>query len=41
MVYGSEADLPSDLHHNSPRVEQYNEDEVEAALQENLDLLEE
>lgn len=41
MVYGSETILPSDLRRNSPRVEQYNDAEAEAARQDNLDLLEE
>ena len=31
MVYGAEAVLPSDLLHNAPRVEIYNEAEAEQA----------
>ena len=41
MVYGSEAVLPSDIRHNAPRVELYNEDEAEVARRDGLDLLEE
>ena len=41
LVYGSEAVLPSDLKHNAPRVSQYTEEEVEAARQDGVDLLEE
>ena len=41
MVYGAEAVLPSDLLHNSPRVELYSEAEAEQARQDAVDLLEE
>ena len=41
MVYGAEAVLPSDLLHNAPRVEIYNEAEAEQARQDAVDLLEE
>ena len=41
LVYGAEAVLPSDLLHNAPRVELYNEDEAEQARQDAVDLLEE
>ena len=41
LVYGSEAVLPSDLLHNSPRVDLYSEAEAEEACQDGLDLLEE
>lgn len=41
MVYGAEAVLPSDLLHNSPRVELYSEAELELARQDDVDLLEE
>ena len=41
MVYGAEAILPSDLLHNSPRVELYSEAEAEQARQDAVDLGEE
>jgi len=41
MVYGAEAVLPSDLLHNSPRVDLYSEAEAEQARQDAVDLLEE
>lgn len=41
MVYGAEAVLPSDLLHNSPRVDLYSEAEAEQARQDGVDLLEE
>ena len=41
LVYGAEAVLPSDLLHNAPRVEIYNEAEAEQARQDAVDLLEE
>jgi hypothetical protein len=41
MVYVAEAVLPSDLLHNSPRVELYSEAEAEQARQDAVDLLEE
>ena len=41
MVYGSEAVLPSDLQHNSPRMELYDKAEAEIARQNGLNLLEE
>src|SRR3989337_4276538 len=41
MVYGAEVVLPSDLLHNSPRVELYSEAEAKQARQDAVDLLEE
>ena len=41
LVYGAKAVLPSDLLHNAPRVEIYNEAEAEQARQDAVDLLEE
>ena len=41
MVYGAEAVLPSDIHHDSPRVANYVEADNEQARQEALDLLDE
>ena len=41
MVYGAEAVLPSDIHHDSPRVATYVEPDNEKARQEALDLLDE
>ena len=41
MVYGTEAVLPSDLLHVSPRVTNYIETENELARQDSLDALEE
>ena len=41
MVYGAEAVLPSDIHHDSPRVAAYVEADNEKARQEALDLLDE
>ena len=41
MVYGAEAVLPSDLLHNTLRVELFLEAEVEQARQDVVDLLEE
>ena len=41
LVYGAEAVLPSDLLHNAPQVEIYNEAEAEQARQDAVDLLEE
>ena len=41
MVYGAEAVLPSDIRHDSPRVEAYVEADNEKARQEALDLLDE
>ena len=41
LVYGAEAVLPSDLLHNSPRVELFSEAEAEQARQDGVDLLEE
>jgi hypothetical protein len=41
MVYGAEAVLPSDLLHNSPRVELYSEAGAEQAREDAVDLLEE
>ena len=41
MVYGAEAVLPTDLQHDSPRVEQYTEAEVKEARENDVDLLEE
>ena len=41
MVYGAEAVLPSDIHHDSPRVAAYVEEDNEKARQDALDLLDE
>ena len=41
MVYVAEAALPSDIHHDSPRVANYVEADNEQARQEALDLLDE
>ncbi|XP_073360482.1 uncharacterized protein [Aegilops tauschii subsp. strangulata] len=41
LVYGAEAVLPSDLLHNSPRVELFLETEAEQAREDAVDLLEE
>ena len=41
MVYGAEAVLPSDIHHDSPRVAAYVEADNEQARQDALDLLDE
>ena len=41
MVYGAEADLPSDICHDSPRVAAYVEADNEKAHQDALDLLDE
>ena len=41
MVYEAEAVLPSDIHHDSPRVANYVEADNERACQEALDLLDE
>ena len=41
MVYGAEAVLPSDVLHNSPRVDLYSEAEAKHARQDAVDLLEE
>ena len=41
MVYGAEAVLPSDIHHDSPRVVAYVEADNEQARQDALDLLDE
>jgi hypothetical protein len=41
MVYGAEAVLPTDIVHDSPRIEQYSEAEVKEARQTDVDLLEE
>ena len=41
MVYGAKAVLPSDIHHNSPRVAAYVEADNEKARQDSLDLLDE
>ena len=41
MVYGAEAVLPSDIHHDSPRVAAYVEANNEQARQDALDLLDE
>ena len=41
MVYGAEAVLPSDIHHDSPRVAAYVEADNEKARQDALDLLDE
>ena len=41
LVYGAEAVLPADIEHDSPRVTQYTEAEVQEARQNDVDLLEE
>ena len=41
MVYGVEAILPSDVRFNAPRVEAYNEEDADEALEDAVDLLEE
>ena len=41
MVYRADAVLPSDIHHDSPRVANYVEADNEQACQEALDLLDE
>ena len=41
MVYGAEAILPSDVRFNAPRVEAYNEDDANEALEDAVDLLKE
>ena len=41
MVYGAEAVLPSDIHHESPRVAAYVEADNGKARQDALDLLDE
>ena len=41
MVYGAEAVLPWDIHHDSPRVADYVEGDNEKACQDALDLLDE
>ena len=41
MVYGTEAVLPCDIIHDSPRVRMYEEKEAELDRQDNLDALEE
>lgn len=41
LVYGSEAILPTDMLHDSPRVAAYDEDDAEEALHVSVDLAEE
>ncbi|XP_051229579.1 uncharacterized protein [Lolium perenne] len=41
LIYGSEAVLPSDIIHDSPRVSTYNEKNADEARQLSVDLLEE
>ena len=41
LVYGAEAVLPADIEHDSPRVTQYTEAEVQEDRQNDVDLLEE
>jgi hypothetical protein len=41
LVYGAEAILPSDVQYDSPRVESYEEEDVEKSTQLSVDLLEE
>ena len=41
LVYGAEAVLPTDMIHDSPRVQAYVEYDAEEARQDSLDLLEE
>lgn len=40
LVYGAEVVLPSDISHNSPRVDLYSEPKAEKARQDRVDLLE-
>ena len=39
MVYGSEANLPTDHDYRAPRVKAYNEQENEASMEDAMDLL--
>ena len=41
MVYGAEAVIPTDILHDSPRVQLYTEQEVKEARENDVDLLEE
>jgi hypothetical protein len=41
LVYGAEAILPSDVQHDSPRVEAYEEEDAEKSRKLSMDLLEE
>ena len=41
LVYGAEAMLPTDIIHDSPRVQAYDEENAEIARQDAVDLLEE
>ena len=41
MVYGSEDILPTDLDYGAPRVRAYNEQGVEASLEDAMDQLDE
>ena len=41
MVYGAEAVIPTDIIHDSPRVQLYTEEEVKEARENDVDLLEE
>ena len=41
MVYGAEAVLPHDIRFDAPRIVAYDEDDVEAALEDDVDLLDE
>ena len=41
MVYGAEAVLPHDLRFDAPRVVAYDEDNANAALEDDVDLLDE
>ena len=41
LVYGAEAMLPTDIIHDSPRVQAYDEENAETARQDVVDLLEE
>ena len=41
MVYGAEAVIPTDILHDSPRVQLYTEEEVKEARENDVDLLEE
>jgi hypothetical protein len=41
MVYGAEVVLPSEIHHDSPRVMAYVEEDNERSRQDSLDALEE
>jgi hypothetical protein len=41
LAYGAEANMPSDVQYDSPRVEAYEEEDAENSMQLSVDLLEE